>query len=130
MPGSERGASVTTFVAVVLVALFAVTGLVIDGGRQAHAVRRAQATAAAAARAATDAAVTVRLAGGGGEAAATAAAQRHLQAAGFAGTVTVLPDGRVRVDAHGEVGTVFLSLIGIATLPAEGSATSEAFPVR
>lgn len=129
-PAADRGQALTAFVAVVVSALLLVTGLVVDGGRQATATRSASAAAAAAARAATDAGARDRLSGGTGTLVAANAARSHLDAAGLDGTVTTLVDGRVRVQTTRRVQTVFLSLIGIRDLPARGDATSELAAVR
>lgn len=128
-PRSDRGQSVTAFVAVVMVALLAVAGLVVDGGRRAAATREAQVTAQAAARAGADAAVSARLAGMDGSGPGLAAARRHLQTAGVSGTASVVPGG-IRVDTSTTVSTVFLGVVGISTLTARGSATAEIRPQR
>lgn len=125
----ERGQSVTVFFAVVVVALLLVCGLVVDGGRQATATREAQAVAAAAARAATDAATGALLAGGDGYQPGLEAGRRLLAGSGMQGTVTPLTGG-VRVETSTSVPTVFLSLVGITSLPARGSATAEYRVVR
>lgn len=122
---NERGTSLSAFFAVVVFALLLVAGLVVDGGAQAAAGRRAELAAAAAARAAADDTATARLAGRAPNAtAAIAVAQRVLTEAGVSGTVTV-SGGRVRVGTQTSTQTVFLSLIGIATLRAEGTAVAE-----
>lgn len=121
----ERGVSLSAMFAVVVLALLLMAGLVVDGGAQAEASRRAELGAAAAARAAADETATTRLAGKSVDAgAAVAAAQRMLDEAGVSGSVT-LSGGRVRVSTRAEVGTVFLSLIGIDKLSANGSAEAE-----
>ncbi len=125
----DRGQSVTVFVAVVVMALLLVTGLVVDGGRQAAATRTAHGVAAAAARAAADAAAADVISGGDGRAAAVAAGQRMLAGAGMTGTVTVVPGG-ARVETSTTVPTIFLSVIGITALPVRGSATSQQAVVR
>ena len=125
MHRDERGMSLSTMFAVAVLALLLVAGLVVDGGAQAEASRRAELGAAAAARAAADETATARLAGKAVDAgAAIAVAQRVLDEAGVAGSVT-LSAGRVRVTANAEVSTVFLSLIGINQLVAKGSAEAE-----
>lgn len=122
---SERGQALSVFVAVSVLALLLVCGLVVDGGAQAAAARRAQAAAAQAARAAVDTTATARLAGGQPEAgAAVAAARQVLAAHGVDGDIS-LASGRVEVHTSTRVGTVFLSLIGIDSLAATGTATAE-----
>ncbi len=117
------------FFSVVVMALLLVCGLVVDGGRQAATTREAQGVAATVARAAADAAAGDVVAGGSGAGAGIATAQRLLASSGMTGTVTPVPGG-VRVDTTTSVDTVFLSLIGIASLPARGSATAEYQTVR
>lgn len=120
----ERGHSLSSFVAVTVVALLLVAGLVVDGGAQVHAARRAELAASAAARAAAAQTATNRLAGVALDAgAATAAAQRALAGhPGVTGEVTFTGQGVVRVRTRTSVETVFLSLIGVHSLSASGSA--------
>lgn len=121
---NERGQSVTVFFAVVVMALLALCGLVVDGGRQAAATREAQGVAATVARAAADAAAGDAVAGDGPQAGSgPATGQRLLAQSGMSGTVTPVAGG-VRVDTATNVPTVFLSLVGISSLPARGSATA------
>lgn len=125
MPAArERGQSTTVWFALVVVALFAVVGLVVDGGAKSVANRRAETAAQAAARAGADAAATGALSGSPDGYAAQAAAQAWLEAAGVPGTVAV-SDGRVRVSTQVDVQTTFLSVIGIAHLTGAGSAEAE-----
>lgn len=126
MPQDQRGVSMTSFVAVVVLALLMVAGLVVDGGAQAEAGRRAEVAAAAAARAAADETAAARLAGVAVDyGAARRAAQSMLaQSPGIRGTVK-FQDGKVVVNTTTEVDTVFLSLIRIKQLSAKGSATAE-----
>ncbi|MCW5952665.1 MAG: hypothetical protein KIT69_10435, partial [Propionibacteriaceae bacterium] len=100
-------------------------GLVVDGGAQAEAARRAQSAAAMAARSALDSTATARLAGAEPEVGkAVAVARQVLAAHGVEGDIT-LRAGQVEVTTTAQVETVFLSLIGINTLRATGSATAE-----
>jgi len=125
MSNDQRGVSLSAMFAVIVLALLLMAGLVVDGGAQAEAARRAESAAAAAARAAADETATARLAGKPVDTgAAIAAAQRVLDAAQVSGTVS-LAGGLVRVSTRAEAGTVFLSLIGITTLDAAGSAEAE-----
>ena len=123
----EKGQSFTAFVALTLSALFIVAGLVIDGGAQAAAVRKAEGAAARAARAGADAGVAARLAGTVDVAAVRAAAQESLQANGVTGLVQI-HGVQVVVDTEIQVETSFLSLIGIKSLTAKGHAVSQATP--
>ena len=129
--GNQRGVSLSSFFAVLVLALLLVAGLVVDGGAQALAARRAELLASAAARAGADATATSRLAGQSPDvAAAVAAAQRVLAAdSEVSGEVTVVA-GRIRVTTTGAARTVFLSLIGIPRLEVRGSAEAELVPNR
>jgi hypothetical protein len=121
----ERGQALSVFVAVSVLALLLVCGLVVDGGAQAQAARRAQTAAGLAARAAIDTTATARLAGSEPEPGqAVAAARRVLAAHQVEGEIS-LRAGRVEVRTSTRVETIFLSLIGIDTLGATGSATAD-----
>ena len=121
----ERGQSVSVFVLVVVTALLLVAGLVIDGGAQSAAARRAEQAASEAARAALDAGVTARAAGTSADPAAMATAAREVLAArGVEGTVT-FQAGRVRVETATDTPTIFLSIIGVTRLHASGSAEAD-----
>lgn len=124
-PGrDQRGQALSSFVAVVLVALFGVAGLVIDGGAQSAARAEAESVAAHAARAAVDASARSRAAGRGADAgAAEAAARQVLTDRAMPGEV-VVEAARVSVTTRTTTRTVFLSLIGITALPASGDATA------
>lgn len=120
----ERGQSLSALVAVVLVALFLVTGLVVDGGRQVAAARSAESGAAQAARAASDQSATTRASGTGLDVGAVrAAGQRVLAERRLTGEVSVV-GGQVRVTARSSSPTLFLSLVGIATVSGAGEATA------
>lgn len=123
----ERGQSLSSFVSVTVVALLLVAGLVVDGGAQANAARRAELAASAAARAAAAQTATNRLAGVAPDVgAATAAARRALaEHPGVTGEISVTARGVVRVRTKAGVETVFLSLIGIPRLSAAGGAEAE-----
>lgn len=121
----ERGASYSSMVAVVVVALLGVAGLVVDGGARATADRRAEQAASAAARAASDAGSTAAAVGSSGSPETmAAAARRSLAASGVTGTVTVLP-GVVRVETTVRTPTVFLGLVGVNELSASATADAE-----
>lgn len=121
----ERGQALSVFVAVSIAGLLLMCGLVVDGGAQAEAAGRTQAAAALAARAAVDSTATARLAGVRPDAGAAAAAARHVLAAhGVEGEIRLVA-GQVEVRTSTQVETIFLSLIGISTLGASGSATAE-----
>ncbi|MGC4152477.1 MAG: hypothetical protein QM628_05295 [Propionicimonas sp.] len=121
----ERGQALSVFVAVSVLGLLLICGLVVDGSAQAQATRRAQNAAALAARAALDTTATARLAGAEPEVGrAVAVARQVLAAHGVQGEIT-LRAGQVEVTTTTQVETIFLSLIGITTLRAGGSATAE-----
>jgi len=124
--GNERGQSLSVFVTVVVVALLLVAGLVVDGGAQVDASRRAEGAAALAARAAADSTATARLAGKGVDRLAAVAAAREVLEAhpGIEGDVVVQGD-QVQVSTRTTTPTVLLNLIGIRELRATGSATAE-----
>ncbi|QGF25277.1 hypothetical protein Rai3103_14985 [Raineyella fluvialis] len=113
-------------VLVVTTALGLMAGLVVDGGRQVAASRRATAVAEQAARAATDAAAASALEGSPDPRAAGSAARAVLASdPEVRGSVTVLPGLRVRVETSAEAPTVFLSVIGIGSVRAHASATAD-----
>lgn len=120
----QRGQALSAFVAVVLTALFGVAGLVIDGGAKSAAKAEAESVAAHAARAAVDASARARAIGLPPDAAeVTRAGTRVLADRGVTGEVRI-QDGVVRVTTSTTTRTVFLSLIGITSLQAEGEATA------
>lgn len=122
---TERGQALSVFVAVSVLGLLLMCGLVVDGGAQAAAAGRAQSAAALAARAAVDTTATARLAGTEPEPREAIAAARQVMAAhGVEGEVS-LRAGQVEVRTTTRVETIFLSLIGITTLGASGSAIAE-----
>ncbi len=122
----ERGMSLSTFTSVAVLALILITGLVVDGGAQLSAERRAEVLAAEAARAGTDAAAPYRLVGADGNQAAAAAARdvlsRHRD---VASQVEVDASGLLTVRTQITTKPVFLSLVGLNELHGDGSATAE-----
>lgn len=117
--------SLSVFFAALVPALLLVAGLVVDGGAQAEAARRAELGASAAARAAADQTGAARLAGRTPDrAAAVAAGEQALADAGLSGSVRLVGD-RVVVTTQTQVPTAFLSLIGITRLSATGSAEAD-----
>ena len=123
---NERGQSLSVFVTVVVVALLLVAGLVVDGGAQVDASRRAEGAAALAARAAADSTATARLAGQEVDGLTAVAAARQVLDAhpGIEGDVVVQGE-QVQVTTRATTRTVLLNLIGIRELRATGSATAE-----
>ncbi|MFV0452094.1 MAG: hypothetical protein ACK5LS_07600 [Propioniciclava sp.] len=123
----ERGQALSSFIAVVLAALFLTAGLVIDGGAQSAASRDAHTAAREAARAAVDASAASQAAGGTIDVGqATAAGRQLLAERGVTGTI-VITGGTVQVTTTTSVDTLFLGLIGITTLSARGEARAELF---
>ena len=122
----ERGQSVSVFVTVVFAALIMTAGLVIDGGQKVAAASRAETAAAGAARAATNAGVTQSLAGASpADASLRAARAFHSGQPGGTGAASV-SNGVVTVRTRASERTLFLSLIGIDSVSATGTARANA----
>ncbi len=122
----ERGQALSVMVLLVTMALGLMAGLVVDGGRQVTATRRATAVAEQAARAATDAAAASALEGTPDAGAALSAARAVLGAESrVTGTVSVRPGLQVRVETRAEMPTVFLSVVGIGSVRGRASATAD-----
>lgn len=118
----ERGNSLSAFVLVVVAALIMVAGLVIDGGAQVTATRRAEQAASEAARAAVDAGAPARASGHvAPDHVLRSAAEGVLTARGVVGTVEI-DRGTARVRTTVSTRTVFLSIVGIDSLTAHGQA--------
>jgi hypothetical protein len=124
--GSQRGMSLSPFVAILLPALLVMIGLVVDGGAQAAAARRAEWVAGAAARAAADDTAGPRVSGSTTNFThAVAVAQSEIASQpGVSGDVQVVA-GRVIVHTKATATTTLLSLIGINQLTATGFAEAE-----
>lgn len=121
-----RGQALSVMVLVVTTALLLMAGLVVDGGRQVAAERRATRTAEQAARAATDAAAASVLEGRP-DARLAAASARDVLAAdpGVEGTVSIRPGLQVHVETRAQAPTTFLSLLGIRTVRGSAAATAD-----
>lgn len=123
----DRG-SLTLLLAVLMVALLALAGLVIDGGRKLNQSASAYAVAQEAARAgagivdrsAAYRSGTFRVDQG----AALAAARSYLASAGYQGSVSADGTNRIRVSVSVTAHTLVLSLIGINTMTSTGSAVA------
>lgn len=125
----SRGQALSVMVLVVTGALVLMAGLVVDGGQQVTATRRATAVAEQAARAATDAAAASALEGRPDPVVAAAAAREVLAAdRRVEGTVAVLPGLQVRVTTTSQTPTTFLSVIGIGTVSGGATATADLVP--
>lgn len=128
---ADRGQSVTVFMAMVMPALLATTGLVVDGGRQLSTTRHLQTVAYEAARYGADAAPDDEVQHGkhGRNTAAIEAAQDYLTIVEVPGKAWVVGD-EVYVETRTQFPTVFLEAIGIHTLTATGSASAHIGPGR
>ena len=130
--GGDRG-SLAGYLVASAVALFALAGLVLDGGAALTAHGRAADVAQQAARAGADALDGASLrsptpAGlSANPAAAQQAAQAVLTAAGVPGQVTVT-GSRVTVSARASSPTAILSMVGVDEVG--GSATATAIPLH
>lgn len=122
----EEHGSVAPFLALIVLVIFIVIGLVVDGGGHLHAMQKANATAHEAARAGGqaiqqgpavqgDAAIPDPIA-------ARQAAQTYLTAAGVSGTVTILNGTRLRVTTTTTYDPKVLGMIGIGTRQLHGEA--------
>jgi Flp pilus assembly protein TadG len=122
----DEGAA-TVFVVLLVVALLATAGLVVDGGYLLAARQEAANTAEQAARAGADALSRESLLGNGplrlDRAAARTEAARFLAAGGHTGEVSIAGD-TVTVTVRATRRTAILSAVGISVLTATGSASA------
>lgn len=121
----ERG-SITLWVAVMIVAFFAVVGLVVDGGGAIRATQEADAIAREAARAAGQSLTSSAQAAGNktvtlNTAAALSEAQQHLAAAGATGSVSI-EGATISVTATTTYQPMLLTALGPMTVT--GTATA------
>ncbi len=124
-PGDQDG-SISAFVVLLLVALMALLGLVVDGGAALSARQSAADEAEQAARAGAGALSVEALRTGSLQldpAAAVAAAESFAAAAGHPGTATV-SGGVVTVQIHYRMATEVLGLVGIDSLPVSAVASA------
>ncbi|MGW2572698.1 TadE/TadG family type IV pilus assembly protein [Streptomyces sp. NPDC001537] len=127
-PYDDRG-GITVFVAICVVALIGIIGLAVDGGSKIRATERADYVAGEAARAGGQAIDPAQAINGTAIVVnpqdAAAAAQAYLHTAGATGTVHVSGDGTtLTVTVTGSLDTIFLSAVGIGSLPVTGHATA------
>ncbi len=122
--GDDRGVSFTTLIVGLVPMLIVLCGLVVDGAAQASAAREAAVIAAQAARSGADAAAALELTGGDGSGVAASTARRALADKGIHGVVDVA-GGRLHVRVDDAVGTVFLGIIGVRTLPVDAEVWAE-----
>jgi Flp pilus assembly protein TadG len=125
--GERDSGSLTLMLAVLMVVLLAFTGLVIDGGRQLDQKENAYAIAQEAARAGAGIVNRTTAYKSGtfqvDVPQARAAALAYLASAGYHGTVSATGD-TIRVTVEVTVKTTLLSLVGIDTLSAKGTAVA------
>ena len=122
----DESGQITVFVVLVVVALFAMAGLVIDGGSALAEKRRAMNTAEQAARVGADALDPASLRSGDPAvmpARAAAAAQGYLAQAGVRGSVAI-NGSEVTVTVHDTYDTVLLSAIGVGSMRVSSSASA------
>jgi Flp pilus assembly protein TadG len=118
--------SITAFLAVFAVALFALMGLVLDGGSAMSAQQSAYDEAEQAARAGAGALSVDGLRAGSvtiDTQAAIAAAVAYTVSSGHPGTASVA-NGRVTVQVHYRIPTAILGIVGISTLPVSATASA------
>jgi Flp pilus assembly protein TadG len=118
--------SITAFVLLLLVALMALLGLVVDGGSALSARQSAADEAEQAARAGAGALSVDALREGSLQldpAAAVAAAESFTRAAGHPGTASVA-GGVVTVEIHYRIPTDVLGIVGITSLPVSAQASA------
>jgi Flp pilus assembly protein TadG len=125
--GAETGAAVTSFVVVLLLAIFLMIGLTVDGGAHVKAMTRAE-------RVATDAAHAglqyyQSLVGPPDAGAAVAAAEQYLVTANtdgsLTGTAEIVGPDKLLVSVTIRTKTTFLGLIGIDDLTSTGSGQAD-----
>lgn len=123
--GCERG-SLTALTAVMAVALLAMVGLVVDGGRDVVAQRTAMDEAAEAARAGAEAVSVAALRQGAIQidpGVAARAATQFLSEVGARGSVQITGQ-RVVVRVERTIPTVLLGLVGVHTLVVSATASA------
>lgn len=122
----ERGSS-NLFLILTVVTLIVLVGLVVDGAGKVQTSAQAQHVAASAARAATGALAAGVIEGEPlaiDAATAEQAALDYVAAAGMTGTAEVSGD-TITVSVETSYETLFVSLIGVSSLPAGGTATAQ-----
>lgn len=123
----DRG-SLTLMLIVLMAALLALAGLVIDGGRKLDATEKAFAIAEEAARAGAGQVNTSAVYRSGtfkvDPSQARAAAIDYLKSAGYKVWSVTVSGNKIRVTVHVTERTAVLSLIGIRTFSSTGSAVA------
>jgi hypothetical protein len=123
--GTDCG-SITAFSVVMLVAIFVLLGMVVDGGTQVSAYQSAVVEAEQAARAGAGALSVDALRSGLvqlNDQQAVAAAEAFTEASGHPGTATVVGQ-TVTVYVNYRIPTSILGIIGITNLPVSASASA------
>lgn len=126
MSRAGQEGAVTAFVAVLMVALLALTGLVVDGGRALAAREADGAVAEQAARLGADEVSVADLRTGSvvvDPVAARSAVAAYLQGAGVDGTVATGTD-EVTVTVRQTIPTTVLGVVGIDTMTVRATATA------
>lgn len=125
--GEDRG-SLTLMLAMLMVALLALAGLVIDGGRKLNESENAYSVAQEAARAGAGMVDTSAVYRSGtfqvDPNQARAAARAYLAQVGYRGTVAITGTDQIRVTVTVTEPTLVLSLIGIDSMSAQGTAVA------
>jgi Flp pilus assembly protein TadG len=124
--GTSQEGSISAFVVLFLIALFALMGMVLDGGSALAARQSATDEAEQAARAGAGALSIDSLRSGSVEldqAAAVEAAEQFTVVAGHPGIATVA-GGTVTVQIRYRIPTQVLGIIGVTTLPVVASASA------
>ncbi len=118
----ERGMSISVLLLMIMGALIATAGLVIDGGQKITATSRAETAAAGASRVAGNAAATRQLGGQDPTGAAVLAAKAYLAGQpGVRGSVSV-SRGIVSITTTATEPTIFLSALGLNSVTGRGAA--------
>lgn len=124
LPTDERGLSISVLAIVIMGALIATAGLVIDGGQKLTATSRAETAAAGASRVAGNATATEQLGGQNPTGAAVLAARAYLAGQpGVSGSVSVA-SGIVSITTSATEPTIFLNAIGIESVTGRGQASA------
>jgi len=123
----EHG-SLTLLLLVLFVSLIALAGIVIDGGAKLDAAQNAAAAAQEAARAGAGIVNKARAYSSGSfsvaQGQALNAARQYLATAGYQGTASPVGADSIRVTVTVTEPTKFLTIIGIDSMTASGSATA------
>jgi Flp pilus assembly protein TadG len=126
LPAAREQGSATPFVIVIAAVFLLMVGLAVDVAGHLHAMQEARSVAREAARAGGQHVQVPAGVRGQGAVAdpnrAATAAEAYLAQAGVAGSATVTGPDRISVEVTSTYPTQFLSLIGVGTLTATGTA--------